>query len=118
MLAALTIAGWFVFDGVFAAITGSYVTPTSGRWAGQTGPWAKLVEKVGIDPQSSLMHLIFIVYGLAWLVLIGLYFIKLPFSRLLMLAAAIGALWYLPFGTALCLLQIVLLLLPKRVAKA
>lgn len=115
---ALTVAGWFVFDGVHAVITGDYVTPSSGRFAGQLGPWARLVDLVGIDPRSTLMHVIFIAYGALWLPVIPLYLLKLPLTRLLMLAMAIGALWYIPFGTALCLVQIVLILLPRKIAAA
>lgn len=118
VFAAVVNAGWFIFEGAYAAVTGEYFRPSDSRIAATAGAWEKAVEMVGIDPQSSLMHFIFVVYGLAWLVLTVLYFIKIPFSRFLMLAAAIGASWYLPLGTALCLLQVVLLILPKSVAKA
>ena len=65
---ALAEAGWMAFDGIRALVVGDYVTPRSGSYAGQLGPWARLVSAVGIGPRSTLMKAVFAVYGLAWLV--------------------------------------------------
>jgi hypothetical protein len=43
------------YDGSRALIVGDYVTPKSGAYAGQLGPWAKLVAAVGIEPRSTVM---------------------------------------------------------------
>jgi hypothetical protein len=103
-------AGYMVVDGARALITGSYITPSSGEYAGQLGPWTKLVAAVGIQPSSALMKWIFIVYGMAWLTLLIFFLKGEPWAPAAMLAAAIGSLWYLWMGTVNSLLQVVLLL--------
>lgn len=109
---AFTVGGWFAFDGATALITGDYVTPKSGPHAGQLGPWSKVVQAVGIEPCSTLMKVIFLVYGVAWLVLIVCFILHMPWAWWAMLIAAVGALWYLPFGTLLGVIQVILLALP------
>lgn len=69
LVLAFLHGGWLFFDGLHAFMKGDYVTPSTGRHAGQLGPWSKLF-------------------------------------------VAIAGLWYLPFGTLLSLIQIVLLTLP------
>jgi hypothetical protein len=64
---AVQEGGWMAFDGTMALLTGNYITPRTGEYAGQLGPWSKLVSAVGIEPRSTLMKSIFAVYGAAWL---------------------------------------------------
>lgn len=109
---ALVVAGWFVFDGGRALVVGDYVTPSYGEYAGRLGPWAGVVAAVGIEPRSTAMKLIFVVYGLAWLGVVGGFLAGRSWAWTGMLVAAVGCLWYLPFGTLLGAAQIVLLLLP------
>jgi hypothetical protein len=110
---ALQQAGWMAFDGVRALTVGDYLTPRTGEYAGQLGPWSKLVSAVGIEPRSTLMKSIFVVYGGAWLIVIACFLLRMQWSWWAMLGLASGALWYLPFGTLLSIAQIVLLLLPQ-----
>ncbi len=109
---AIVEGGWMAYDGGRALTMGDYVTPKSGEYAGQLGPWKHVVQAVGIEPRSTLMKSIFLVYGLAWLGATVCFVFKLHWAWWAMLIGAIGALWYLPFGTLLSLIQIVLLLLP------
>jgi len=109
LILALTEGGWFAFDGLRALTVGDYVTPTTGRYAGQLGPWARVVSAAGLEPRSTLMKSIFAVYGLLWLVAMACFAAGWRWAWHAMLVAAIGALWYLPFGTLLSLLQVVLL---------
>ena len=113
VIVTLTVieAGWMAYDGSRALIVGDYVTPKSGQYAGQLGPWSKVVAAVGIAPRSTLMKVIFAIYGFAWLLIMVLFIMKVPWAKWAMLAAAVGALWYLPFGTLCSAIQIVLLLL-------
>ncbi len=104
--------GWFAFDGGHALVTGDYVTPGKGQFAGQLGPWSKLVSAVGIEPRSTLMKSIHLTLGIAWLIVIVCFIFKLPWSWAAMLSCAIAGLWYLPFGTLLSIIQIILLSLP------
>ncbi len=110
---ALTEAGWMAFDGTRALIVGDYVTPSSGTYAGQLGPWTKFVSAVGIEPRSILMKCVFVVYGVAWLIIIGGYTMKAPWAWRAMLVAAICSIWYLWIGTVTSVIVIILLLILK-----
>lgn len=112
LLLALVEGGWLAFDGGRALLIGDYVTPSTGQYAGQLGPWSKLVLAVGIEPRSTLMKSIHLVLGLAWLAVMVCFALRLPWAWWGMLICAIVSLWYLPFGTLLSMIQIVLLLLP------
>jgi hypothetical protein len=104
--------GWLAFDGSRALIVGDYVTPGSGPYAGQLGPWSKLVSAIGIEPRSTFMKSVHLGLGVLWLVMTIGFVLRLPWARPGMLAGAVLSLWYLPFGTLVGLIQIVLLLLP------
>lgn len=98
------------FDGSRALVVGDFVTPASGPYAGQLGPWSHVVRRVGLDPRGTAVKVIFAVYGWAWL-LAGVGFARgAGWSWNVMLGASIGALWFLPFGTLLSVVQIALLL--------
>lgn len=112
LVLAFVEGGWLAFDGGRALIVGDYVTPSSGPYAGQLGPWSKLASAVGIDPRSTLMKAIHIGLGLAWLVVLIGFVLRLPWAWTGMLVCAVAGLWYLPFGTLLSVIQIVILLLP------
>ncbi|MFN2526292.1 MAG: hypothetical protein ABR505_08515 [Actinomycetota bacterium] len=105
-------AAYMTIDGGRALITGEYITPSQGEYKGQLGPWTKLVDAVGIAPRSVVMKSIFVAYGVVWLGITAAFSVRLPYSWGLMLAAAIGSLWYLIVGTAASAIIIVLLLLP------
>ncbi len=109
---ALFVGGWLAFDGAHALIKGDYVTPKSGTHAGQLGPWSKLVAAVGIEPRSTLMKCIHLGFGLAWIAVMICFALQLPWAWAAMLGFACASLWYLPFGTLLGVVQLVLLLLP------
>ncbi len=116
---AFVESGWLAFDGGRALIVGDYVTPRSGRFAGQLGPWSKLVSAVGIEPRSTLMKTIHLVIGGAWIAAIIAYAAGAAGAWYAMLICAVAGLWYLPFGTLLSIIQIVLLLTPAlRTASA
>lgn len=107
---ALIVAGYMAVDGVRALWVGDYFTPTSGRYAGRLGPWSHVVSAVGIEPRSTVMKALFAGYGTAWLVVVALFLRGESWAWWGMLVAAVGSLWYLPVGTLLGVLQIVLLL--------
>lgn len=107
-------AGWMVFDGSRALIVGDYVTPASGEYTGQLGPWANLVEAVGIEPRSTLMKSIFVVYGLITSVITICLVLNLPRARAALIVMCILGLWYLPFGTITGLIVLFLLLTGRK----
>ncbi len=101
--------GFMTFDGSRALIKGDYIRPTTGEYAGQLGPWSKLAEKVGIDPESKLMKGIFVFWGLAGLVLTAAYAFNASWGWQGLLIMNIASLWYLWMGTASSVLQVILL---------
>jgi hypothetical protein len=111
---ALSESGWMLFDGSRALIVGDYVTPRSGRFQGQLGPWANLVSSVGIEPRSTLMKSVFVIFGLAWLTIIAAFVCDVHWAWLAMVIAAAGSLWYLPVGTAFAVVQLILLFLLRK----
>lgn len=112
LLLALIEGGWLAFDGATALATGDYVTPKTGPYAGRLGPWSKVVKAVGIEPRSTLMKAIHVVLGVIWIAMMVCFVFRVPWAWTGMLACAIAGLWYLPFGTLLSVIQIVLLMLP------
>lgn len=111
LILGLLEGSWMTFDGTRALIVGDYVTPSSGAHAGELGPWNHLVEAIGIPPRSTAMKLIFVAYGLAWLLVTLEFAFHVPWAWRAMLIAAIATLWYLPVGTAFGILQIIALIL-------
>lgn len=110
---SLLNAGYMVFDGTRALITGDYLRFKSGRHAGQLGPWSVLAEKAGIDPMSVLMKMIFLVVGVYGLVAVRAFAANKPNGWLLLLLFCVFSAWNLMFGTMSSLIVALLLVLYK-----
>ena len=110
----LFTAGWMLFDGTRALLVGDYVTPTTGEYAGQLGPWANLVEAVGLEPRSALMKSIFVLYGALALTMLVCYLLGYPWAPGALIVVCFLGLWYLPFGTITSLVVLFLLLSGRR----
>lgn len=93
------VGSWMAFDGMRALVVGDYVTPRSGRYSGELGPWSRLVESVGIPARSTGMKLAFVTIGLLHLVAAGSLFNTGAATHWIVLAAAVLGVWYLPIGT-------------------
>lgn len=115
IIAALIVfsAGWMVFDGSRALIIGDYVTPESGEYAGQLGAWASVMQSLGIDPRSTFVKVVFVVYGLSALTALAGFVTRQPWGRSALVIMAVLGLWYLPFGTAANILVLMLLFFSK-----
>jgi len=112
----LVEGAWMTFDGTRALTVGDYVTPSSGAHAGQLGPWSHVVSAVGIPPRSTAIKIIFVLYGLSWLIIaLGLAF-RSGWALPAMLIAALATLWYVPVGTILGIVQLVGLIWLRRSA--
>lgn len=83
------------------------------RIGGQLGPWAVLVSAVGVDPLA--MGPVFLVIGVAQVTAaLLLLLLHRPWGDVLVLAFAVGTLWYLLFGTISSVIQIALIVASKR----
>ena len=108
LLVAL-VGGFMLLDGARALIAGDYTTPRLGVHAGELGPWARLVAALGIPPRSVGMKIAFVVYGVGYLAAGVLFALGIVPAAVLIVVAALG-LWYLPFGTLLNAIVILLVL--------
>jgi hypothetical protein len=105
----LLTAGWMTFDGIHALVVGDFVTPKSGEYAGQLGPWAAIPRAVGIDPRADGVKVSFVAFGLVYLAALGADLAGLRRGRAAVATCAAIALLYLPFGTLASLGVLVLL---------
>jgi hypothetical protein len=103
------VAGWMVFDASHAFVTGDYVTPRTGEYAGRLGPWASLLERVGIDPRSTPVKVGFLVYGLVYLALLAAFLFDRRYAWHGLVACALVGLLYLIAGTILNVVVLVIL---------
>jgi hypothetical protein len=94
--------GWMVFDGIHVLLRGKYFGPE------KPGPWSAIVRAVGLDPFK--LGPIFIAMGVMWLTLLIATQCGLRWGWWGALIVAAGSLWYLPLGTALSALYILLLM--------
>jgi len=92
---ALGPALFMTFDGSRALILGDYLTPTSGRFAGQLGPW------------SDVIKVVFVLLGVAWLGAIAAFLRHARRSAGILAVLAVMTLWYLPLGTTMSALVLV-----------
>ncbi len=94
------------FDGAHRLVRGDYV-----RIDGRLGPWAGLVEQAGIDPMS--LGSLFFVLGAGMMIGgVGLLLGR-RWAWSWAVVFAMGTLWYLPFGTGISALILLLLFLPS-----
>lgn len=110
---ALFQGGWLTFDGGRALLTGDYATPTSGPRAGQLGPWSRIVSAVGLEPRSTFIKCLHLFLGVAWLIGLAAFVMRPPSGWWVILCCGVATLWYLPIGTFLSIIVLVLLQTPQ-----
>lgn len=108
-------AGYMVFDGLRALVKGDYLTPSSGAFAGQLGPWSRVAAAVGVDPRSTEMKMFFVIFGTLWLTsAVTFLMTDANAAYWAVFAGAILSLWYLIPGTILSVLIIAALVVLAR----
>lgn len=112
VLLALGPGLFMTFDGLRALTLGDYLTPASGPFAGQLGPWSSVVSAVGIPPRSTGMKIIFVIFGVTWLWATAGFLLRKQGSAGALAVLAVATLWYLPVGTLISALVLVGLALP------
>lgn len=98
---ALITGGWMIFDGVHVLSTGKYFGPE------KPGLWSDVISYVGGDPFR--LGFPFIAFGVLWLLFLAAMLLHQQWGWYGALLIAILTLWYLPVGTALSVMYIVLL---------
>src|SRR6266702_2387211 len=104
---AIISGGYMAIDAIHRFVVGDFL-----RIGGQLGPWAVLVGAVGIDPLA--MAPVFLVIGVAQVAAATLLLLRRPWGDMLVLALAVGTLWYLLFGTISSMIQITLIVASRR----
>ncbi|MGZ8541636.1 MAG: hypothetical protein ACXWV6_13360 [Chitinophagaceae bacterium] len=98
--------GYMLLDGIFVMLKGKYIGPD------KPGPWADLFYKLNINVFK--LGPLFILFGITWIAfLIGLLTSQ-SWTYLLGLIISIMTLWYLPVGTLLSVIILVVLLTSKQ----
>ena len=99
---SLLNGGFMVADGIYVILKGKYMGPP------KPGPWAMLFEKLGVNVFK--LGPLFVLFGLAWLLFLVACLTKQPWAWSMGIAVAVLTLWYLPVGTIISILVLVLLL--------
>ena len=115
VLLAILNFGYMTYDGGRALVKGDYIRPQSGAYAGKLGPWSKIVTKIGMDPESTAMKIVFLIWGLIGLAITFCFVLNMQWSTKGLIAMNILSLWYLVPGTISSGVQIILLLIKKSV---
>jgi hypothetical protein len=115
VILSMVNTGYMTYDGARALVTGDYLRPKDGEYAGQLGPWSKLAEKAGIDPMSTWMKLIFLLSGIIGLVVTVCFALDLSWTWKAMLIFNICMMWNLFIGTGSSMIQIILLMILRIV---
>lgn len=114
---AVLLGAWMLFDGARALVVGDYVTPTTGRYAGQLGPWADVLAAAGIAPRAPETMAAFVVLGVAWLSAALAHASRARHAGLALATLAVLSLWYLPSGTLIAGLVLAGLALARRASR-
>ena len=105
---ALLPGVWMTYDGMRALIVGDFFAPRTGPYAGRLGPWRHVVSSLGIEPRGTLMKSAFVVYGVLWLGAAAAGAAGVAWAPQAVLALAVLTLWFLPFGTMVAALELIL----------
>ena len=98
---ALINGGWMLFDGFYVLVTGTYFGPA------KPGPWADLALAIGLNPYG--FGPFFIVLGMLWILFLVEVLRGSRWGWWGALVVAVLTLWYVPVGTALAVVYVVLL---------
>jgi hypothetical protein len=91
LLVGLLNGAWMLIDGAYVLFNGKYIGPE------KPGPWASLLSLAGVDVFK--LGPAFILFGIAWLVFVGAFWMETSWARNLGLVLSVLTLWYLPVGT-------------------
>lgn len=107
------LGGWMLFDGLRASIAGDFTTGT-GQHSGRLGPWADLLRALGVEPRSAAVKVAHVALGVGWLAAAAGLAFRAAWARWAALGLAVASLWYLPAGTVIGTVVIVLALTSLR----
>jgi hypothetical protein len=102
MVVGLLAGGWMLVDGVHVLVYGKYIGPD------KPGPWSGLFTAMGVDPFR--LGPLFVGLGAAWLICLVATLRAMRWGWYGAAAVAVASVWYLPVGTLLSMIYLMLLL--------
>ena len=93
-------------DGIYVLLKGKYIGPE------KPGPWANLFYKLDINVFK--LGPMFIAFGIMWLIWLYSLWANLSWSHVYGIIVCILTLWYLPVGTLLSIVILLILVFVKR----
>jgi hypothetical protein len=106
LLLGFITGGYMLLDGIFEMLKGKYIGPA------KPGPWANLFYKLDVDVFK--LGPLFILFGIAWIVFLSGLLSHQSWAYLFGIIISIMTLWYLPIGTLLSVIVLVVLLTSKQ----
>ena len=93
---------WMLVDGIYVLVNGKYIGPE------KPGPWASLLSFTAVDVFK--LGPLFVIFGIAWLAFAGGLLAGAEWARTLGIVLSVATLWYLPFGTLISIIVLVVLI--------
>lgn len=97
---------YMLIDGIHVIIKSKYLGPE------KPGPWANTFHKMNIDVFN--LGPLFIIYGIAWLTFLYGIWTGQSWAYFFGIIISILTLWYLPIGTFISIIILILLLINKN----
>jgi hypothetical protein len=97
--------GYMLLDGIYVLLKGKYIGPA------KPGPWANIFYKM--DVNVFKLGPVFIAFGIMWLIWIYALWANLSWSYAFGIVCCILTLWYLPVGTLLSIIILLILIFSK-----
>lgn len=88
------VAGYMIIDGARQLAGIGYFAP-----GGRLGPWALLLQRIGLDPRSTAVAALFVAYGAALIAAFSLSLTGSAAADMALVVVALAGIWYVPFGT-------------------
>ncbi len=102
IILSVIIGAYMLIDGIFVMLHGKYIGPV------KPGPWSILFEKLNINVFK--LGPIFCLYGVLWILLAYALTMRTSWAKLFAIILGFSTLWYLPFGTLISIIVIVVFL--------
>lgn len=102
VILSMVIGAYMLIDGIFVILNGKYIGPV------KPGPWSILFEKLNINVFK--LGPLFCLYGAAWIVFSYFLSMNTSWVRIFGVILGLSTLWYLPLGTLISMIVIVMLL--------